>query len=326
MTENTPYITVLRQNTHGLPTEQYANELRDRLPDTAIQVARTPAEEHELISETTVVSGTRIRESLLENAKNLRLFAGAAAGYDHLPLEQMQEMGVAVTNASGIHAPNIAEQVLGYLLSFTRRLHEGQRRTERGEWRHYQAYELKDSTVTIIGLGAIGTAVTQRLKGFEVDTIGIRYTPDKGGPTDEVIGFESDAIHRALADSDHVVLAAPLSDTTRGLIGEEEFKTLSPHATLINVGRGQIVNTDALVGALQSNGIRAAALDVTDPEPLPSDHPLWTLENAFITPHNAGHSPQHWSRLADIVAGNVRTLRETGTDEKLENLVQSSGQ
>jgi phosphoglycerate dehydrogenase-like enzyme len=148
--------------------------------------------------------------------------------------------------------------------------------------------------------------------------------PDKGGPTDEVIGFESDAIHRALADSDHVVVAAPLSDTTRGLIGKQELETLLPHATLNNVGRGQIVDTDALVEALQSSGIRAAALDVTDPEPLPGSHPLWKLENALITPHNAGHSPQHWSRLADIVASNVRTLRESQPDEELVNLVQSS--
>lgn len=120
---------------------------------------------------------------------------------------------------------------------FTRRLDGGQHRTERGEWRHYQAYELKDSTFTIIGLGAIGIAVTQRLEEFDVDTIGVRYTPDKGGLTDEVIGFVLDAIYRALADSDHIIVAAPLSDTTRGLIGEKELKTLPLHATLIKVGR-----------------------------------------------------------------------------------------
>lgn len=182
MTESAPDITILRHNPHGLSTETYASELQERLPDTTIQVARTPAEEQELIAKTAVVSGTRIEEPLLEKAEQLRLFAGVAAGYDHLPLEQMREMGGAVTNASGIHAPNIAEQVLGYLLMFTRRLHEGQRRTERGEWRHYQAYELKDSTISIIGLGAIGTAVTQRLAGFDVDTIGVRYTPSCSRP------------------------------------------------------------------------------------------------------------------------------------------------
>jgi phosphoglycerate dehydrogenase-like enzyme len=176
MIESAPDITKLRHNPHGLSTGTYASELLERLPDATIQVARTPAEEQELIAKTAVVSGTRIEEPLLKKAEQLRLFAGVAAGYDHLPLEQMREMGVAATNASGIHAPNIAEQVLGYLLMFTRRLHEGQHRTERGEWRHYQAYELKDSTITIIGLGAIGTAVTQHLAGFDIDTTGVCYT------------------------------------------------------------------------------------------------------------------------------------------------------
>jgi len=92
---------------------------------------------------------------------------------------------------------------------------------------------------------------------------------------------------------------------------------------VINVGRGQIIDTEALVAALRQNQIDGAALDVTDPEPLPADHPLWGFENVLITPHNAGHSPKHWDRLADIVAENVTTLAETGDEASLRNLVQS---
>ena len=209
------------------------------------------------------------------------------------------------------------------MLVFARRLHEAWRRKQNAEWRHFQSAEFTDSTVTVIGLGAIGQAIVQRLAGFEVETVGIRYTPSKGGPTDEVYGFEPDAIHRALARSDYVVVACPLTDVTRGLLGEAEFATMPPDAVVVNVARGGVIDTDALVAALQSGAIRGAALDVTDPEPLPGDHPLWTLENCLITPHNGGYTPKYWDRLADIVAGNVDRL---DADTPLVNEVDVPGE
>lgn len=313
-----PDVLVLRGGAHGIPAEEYRDELRARLPDHRIALARTPHQERELIRTARIVSTVDIDDELLKQAEQLELFAGVAAGYGHLPLETFAEMGVTATTASGIHAPNIAEQVLGYLLTMTRRLREGWRRQQRHEWRHYQAGEFKDSTVTVIGLGAIGQAIVQRLSGFEVDTIGVRYTPEKGGPTDEVIGFEPDAVHDALARTDHLVIASPLTETTRGLIDADAFETLPPDATLTNIGRGPIVETDALITAIQKSQIGDVALDVTDPEPLPPDHVLWQFENVMITPHNAGHSPKHWPRLADIVARNVRAL---DTGDELENVV-----
>jgi phosphoglycerate dehydrogenase-like enzyme len=234
----------------------------------------------------------------------------------------MAEREVTVTNAAGVHGPNMAEHVIGWLLTFARRHHEGWRRQQRREWRRYKAFgELQDSTVTVVGLGAIGTAIVTRLEGFGVDTIGVRYTPEKGGPTDEVIGFDEDALHDALARTDYLVLCCPLTETTRGLIGRDEFGTLPPDAVLVNVGRGKLVDTDALLWALRGQHLRSAALDVTDPEPLPEDHPLWRLENVLITPHNAGHTPEYFERLADIVAEAVRTAEETGEWADLPNQV-----
>ncbi|MCD2204551.1 D-2-hydroxyacid dehydrogenase [Halobacterium sp. KA-6] len=323
MNENTPDVLVLRSNTHGLHARDYADLLADRLPNHDVQLATTSVEERELIEHATVVSGVDIDPELLEHAKDLQLFAGIAAGYNHLPLDTFDERGIAVTNASGIHAPNIAEQVAGYILTFSRQLREGQEREQRNEWRHYQAEELMGSTVTVVGLGSIGSAVAERLSAFKVETIGVRYTPEKGGPTDEVIGFDQADFEQALAQTDYLIIAAPLTDTTRGLLSEEEFTTLPSDARVINVGRGKIIDTDALVTAIQKNQIDGAALDVTDPEPLPADHPLWDFENVIITPHNAGHSPKHWDRLADIVAENVTQLSETDRDNSLKNLVQS---
>ncbi|MFC4541959.1 D-2-hydroxyacid dehydrogenase [Halosolutus amylolyticus] len=314
-------VLVLRKGTHGTPVERYAEALRDRLPDLTVGLARTPGEEREAIETASFVTGMTLDEDLLAAADNLDVFACAYAGTGHLPLDGLADRGVAVTNASGVHGPNIGEHVLGAILHFTRRFHVAERRQRRREWRHYQAHELQGSTVTIVGLGAIGRAVCDRLDPFGVDTIGVRYSPEKGGPTDDVIGFDEEAFHAALARTDYLVLACPLTETTRGLIDRAAFQTLDPNAVLVNIARGPVVETDALVDALRSNWIRGASLDVTDPEPLPEEHPLWNFGNVQITPHNAGHTPKYYDRLADIVATNARRFTEEGSDADLENQV-----
>ena len=315
-----PDIVVLREGTEGLSMGSYAETLRERLPDHEVAHARTPAEERDLVANARVVTGITVDEDRIPAADRLELFACTFAGTDHVPVDALVEHGVAVTNAGGIHAPGIAEATVGNMLVFARRLHAGWRRKSNAEWRHFQSFEFADSTVAVIGLGSIGQHVVERLRGFDVETIGVRYTPSKGGPTDEVVGFEPDAVHDALARSDYVVLACPLTDRTRELIGGDELATLPPHAVLVNAARGGIVDTDALVSALRTGGIRGAALDVTDPEPLPADHPLWDLENCLITPHTGGHTPKHWDRLAAVVADNVAAL-DAGAD--LRNLVAS---
>ena len=323
MTESATTIVVFRDTTHGLPAREYAAELRERLPDCEVRLARTPHEEREYVAGADVATGEDIDQDVLAAGADLQLFACSWAGTEHLPLDALRERDVAVTNAAGIHAPNIAETVLGFVLTFARRLHEGWRRTQKREWRHFQGYELQGSTVTVVGMGSIGTATLRRLEGFGVETVGVRHSPEKGGPADEVVSYDERAVHEAFARSEYVVLACPLTETTRGLVDEAAFRTLPPEAVLVNVGRGKVVDTGALTAALEGQSIRGAALDVVDPEPLPVDHPLWRFENVLVTPHNAGHSPQHWPRLADLLAENVHRLRESETAE-LENEVLAS--
>ncbi|TQQ82945.1 D-2-hydroxyacid dehydrogenase [Halonotius terrestris] len=307
-----PRIAVLRQNIHGLSADDYGAALRDRLPDAEISVARTPAEERDLLDSAPIATGFSLSEAQIERASTLDLFACVYAGVGHLPLDSFEDHGITVTNASGVHGPNIAEYVIGAILSHVRRFKRAWRQQQRGTWQSYPARELQDSTVTVVGLGAIGTAVVDRLEPFGVDTIGVRYTPSKGGPTDEVFGF--DEIHDALAETDYLVLACPLTDETRKLIDSDALLTLPTHAVLVNIARGGVVDTDNLVSALQANRIGGATLDVTDPEPLPEDHPLWDFENVSITPHNAGHTPKYYERTADILAGNVERYRDGDTD------------
>jgi phosphoglycerate dehydrogenase-like enzyme len=313
-------ILVLNTSAHGIPSSRCADRLRDRLTDYDVHVAESPSDERAMIPDAEVVVGGSLSEELLAAAESLELFACSSAGVGHLDLEDFRERDIAVTNASGVHGPNMAEHVIGWLLMITRRLDEGIRRQQRREWRHFRAMgELKGSRVCVVGLGAIGQAIVQRLDGFDVETVGVRYTPEKGGPTDEVYGF--DDIEDALVGTDYLVLACPLTDTTHGLIGEVELGTLPPDAVLVNVGRGPIVDTDALVSALRWNKLHAAALDVTDPEPLPEDHELWTFENVFITPHNSGHTPHYWERVADILVRNLERVAEQGGYENIENRV-----
>jgi phosphoglycerate dehydrogenase-like enzyme len=137
--------------------------------------------------------------------------------------------------------------------------------------------------------------------------------------------FGYDAIHEALARTDYLVVACPLTDTTEGLIGEAEFATLPTDAIVVNVARGAVIETEALVAAVRRNGLHAAALDVTDPEPLPADHPLYSFENVLVTPHVSGHTEEYWTRLADILARNVERIEETGSFDGLENQVVGGG-
>lgn len=155
MTDTDPDVVVLRKDIHGMPVSGYANALRERLPEYEIGLAETPNEERELVENTPVIAGTTIDESVLDHAENLRLFACSYAGYGHLPMDTFEERGVHVTTASGVHGPNIAEHVLGFILALCRRHHEGWRRQQRREWRAYPTRELAGSVVTIVGLDAL---------------------------------------------------------------------------------------------------------------------------------------------------------------------------
>ena len=312
-------ILVRRGTVHGMSMADYVAVLRERLPEATIERPATAREALTAIETAEVVTGGDLSAEELERAEKLRYFACSSAGYEHLPLDALADADVAVTNAAGVHGPNVAEYVLGALLSFERDFFEARHRQQRREWRSYRAGELAGSRVVVVGMGAIGQAIVERLQGFDVETVGVRYSPSKDTPTDAVYAY--DEIEEATADADALALACPLSQETRGLVGREVFANLDPDATVVNVARGPVVDTEALVRALRTNAIGAVALDVSDPEPLPEDHVLWGFDNVLITPHNAGHTPAYFDRLADIVAENVERANETGQYRDLRNQI-----
>ncbi|PCR89016.1 D-2-hydroxyacid dehydrogenase [Natrinema ejinorense] len=313
-------IVVLRGSIHGDSATEYAKILQSRTDDVCVEYAHTPREEERLLSDASVATGTTITEATLEHAHDLRLFACATAGIDHLPLTELRSQGVAVTTGSGIHQPNVAEHVLDVLLTLVRRTTTAWRQQQQHQWQAYRPWgTLAGSTATIVGLGPIGKSIVKRLTALDVRTIGVRYSPEKGGPADDVIGFDEPAFHDALSRSDAVILACPLREETDGLIGRAEIRTLPSSAIVVNVARGEILETDALTAALRRRALRGAALDVTDPEPLSADHPLWDFENVIITPHIAGFDPEYWDQRAEILQENIRRIRETGRYSDLEN-------
>ncbi|MES3517940.1 MAG: D-2-hydroxyacid dehydrogenase [Natronomonas sp.] len=310
-------LLVLRDDIHAQSSERLAALLREQLPEHTVNRAGTPAAERELIETADVAVGLRIDDRLLEAAEELEVFACAYAGYGHLPLAALDAAGVRVTTAAGVHTIPAAEHAVGMALTLSRKIDESIRAEE---WNHQIPRELAGSTATIVGLGAIGASIAERLDAFGVHTIGIRRRPAKGGPTDEVLG--PGELHDALGRSSLVILCCPLTEDTRGLVSTEEFVTMPPEAHLVNVARGQVVDTDALLSALQRDVIEAAALDVTDPEPLPQEHPLWDRSDAIVTPHVAGSTAKYYDRLAEIVTENVGRL-EAG--QRLRNEVEIEG-
>ena len=315
-------VTILVRNKtmHDLPASKGVALLRERFPEHTVKFAASPTTEKDLLPDADIIVGESFPRELLDEAVSLKLYQTVTAGVGYLDLDAFAERDIAVTNAGGVHGSNMAEHVLGWFLMFSRRLHEGIRRQERNEWRHFGSFrELNGSRVGIIGLGPIGQTIVARLEGFDVETVGVRYTPSKGGPTDEVYGF--DELHEALVGTNYLALACPLTETTEQLLSYDEFDTLPHDAIVVNVGRGKVIDTDALLHALQQNIIHGAALDVTDPEPLPPTHPLWSLGNCLITPHTAGHTPFYWERIADIIEVNLERIKSTGSYSDLKNQV-----
>ena len=230
----------------------------------------------------------------------MRWVQSSSAGNENLIRAGLVDGKRLWTSAAGVYARPIAEHALGLLLAAARNVHAYARARS---WHGLEARMLGESTVGVVGAGGIGSAVIAHLDALGARTIaitrsgrGVTRASDFGGP---------ELLPRLLASSDFMVLSAPLTPETRRLIDEHALEQMQPHAWVVNVARGELVDTDALVAALRAGRIGGAALDTVDPEPLPDGHPLWGLSNTILTPHAAA-TPREWQRLfAERVAENV---------------------
>lgn len=230
-----------------------------------------------------------------------------SAGYETLVVNGVPAR-VEVTNAGSVWSPIVAEHTLGLMLAVARRLPRVLRAQGRAAWDGTIRQDmgmLIDSHLVIVGMGSIGGELARRARAFGMRITGVSRSGRPHPDADEVLTVAR--LHEALGRADFVACAVPGSPATDKLIGERELAACPPRAALVNVGRGSVVDTEALVRALQSGALAGAALDVTEPEPLPDGHPLWRLPNAIVSPHLGGAAPEpYYERLARHVAANVR--------------------
>lgn len=253
----------------------------------------------------------------LEPVKRLsgvRVVQALTAGYDHLlPL---LPGGVTVCNARGLHDAGTAEHALGLILAAQRELPRWTRAQDAGRWEHAHTKSLADSRVLIVGYGSIGAALDARLAACEAETIRVARSPR---PEDRVHGVsELDVL---LPGADVVVLVTPLTEETRSLLDTRRLALLPDDALVVNVGRGPVLDTAAMLAEASSGRLRAA-LDVTDPEPLPEGHPLWQCPGVFITPHVAGGAADFYPKAANFIAAQVRAF---AAGKPLRNVVSAPG-
>lgn len=228
---------------------------------------------------------------------SLRVLQLLSAGYEHV-LPFLPD-GVTLCNARGVHDASTAELALTLMLSSLRGIPEFVLGQQQGQWVHGERPALADKTVLILGYGSIGSAIERRLLPFETRVVRVATRPR---PDDDVHGV--DELPDLLPTVDIVVVITPLTPATRQLVDAKFLAAMRDGALLVNVARGGIVDTDALVAELQSGRLRAA-LDVTDPEPLPPDHPLWHAPGALISPHVGGNTSAFLPRAQRMVHAQV---------------------
>lgn len=234
------------------------------------------------------------------------------SGYDDFPLDAYEDEGITVTNSTGIAGDLVAESALGLLLTLAKGLHRYRDRQRDADWRRLpwqRPFELGAESACVVGLGAIGASVASRAAALGMDVWGVDVRPVSALGLDRV--YDVSRIQDAITDARFVVLTAPLNESTRGLVGTEELAAMRDDAYLVNVSRGELVDQDALLAALESDEVAGAALDVFEREPLPAASRLWEMDEVVVTPHAAAQSTSYGAKVAELVATNARCV---GTD------------
>jgi glyoxylate reductase len=249
----------------------------------------------------------RIDAELLDSAPRLKVVSNMAVGYDNVDVNAATQRRIPVGNTPDVLTETTADLTFALLLSAARRLPEGERYVHAGQWKQWSpslllGRDVYGATLGIVGFGRIGQAVARRAKGF-----GMRVLYHGGGNADVAheIGAEERSLEDLLRDSDFVSLHVPMKPETRHLMSTPQFALMKTTAILINVARGAVVDSVALYTALRSKRIFAAALDVTDPEPIPADDPLLTLDNCLIVPHVGSATVTTRERMALLAADNA---------------------
>lgn len=266
----------------------------------------------EEIIDTDVFVGWALRPEQFVAAARLKWIHSPAAAVHQLMYPELINSRVIVTNAREIHGPVVAEHALALVLALAKRLPQSMHYQFKKEWAqeklwygHPRPREIAGATVAVIGMGSIGREFTSRAKAMGMRVLAVRENPGKGtSGADEVYG--TDQLDQVLPQADYVLLCTPVTPTTTHLMNQARIAMMKPDASLLNVGRGPLVDEAALIEALRNRRIAGAALDVFDEEPLPSDSPFWELDNLLITPHTAAVTEKLWERHYQLIKENLQ--------------------
>jgi phosphoglycerate dehydrogenase-like enzyme len=283
-------------------------DLRRRFPEIVFMQAASDDAMVDLIPPAEVAFTSRLTARALEAAPALRWVHSPAAGVGSMLFPAMKLSDVLVTNSRGMNAGAVAEHALMLALALARRLPDAVRAQDARRWISNELSGLpmlRGRTLGIVGLGAIGCELARMASALGMVVIGTRRETDAPVPEGVTEALEPGALPDLLARADVVVLAAPLTEDTRGLIGAHELGLMKPSAWLINVARGKLIREPALVDALAAGVIAAAALDVVEHEPLAPSSPLWGMPNVVITPHVGGFREDYWEAATQLFAENL---------------------
>lgn len=249
-----------------------------------------------------------IDAEVITAGERLRVISQYAVGVDNVDLKAATAQRLPVGHTPGVLTDATADMAFALLMTAARRIPEGIEKVRSGRWRTWEPLGLLGAdvwraTLGIVGLGRIGTAVARRAQGFEMQVL--YHDPDRRPDLEAELGLEYANLNDLLAQADFVSLHCPLTSETHHLIGEQELRRMKPAAVLVNTARGPVVDINALARALREGWIAAAALDVTDPEPIPACHPLVTLPNCVVVPHIASATVKARERMAVMAAENL---------------------
>lgn len=312
--------SVYSDPTWTLPVSE-VERLRRAFPEWTIVDA--PSREARLreIADADVAFVSQLQPDEFAAAPRLRWIQSPAAGVASLLYPALRDSRVILTNARGIHGDAMAEHVIGLAIVLFRQIHVAVRNQGRHDFHKppQSAFRmLRGHVCGVVGLGSIGTAVAERAAALGMDVIALRRRISEPRPACVSAIYPPSELATLLGRSDVVVLTAPLTGDTRGLVGAAELRQMRPGAVLVNVARGKLVKEAELAAELSRGTIAGAALDVFDHEPLSPDSPLWDLPNVVITPHTSAFRDDYWTLAVDLFASNLRRF-ERG--EALANLV-----
>jgi phosphoglycerate dehydrogenase-like enzyme len=291
----------------------FPRELQEEFPELHT-VHRTNYDEIEdNLVDAEIIFTISLRPEQFEGARKLRWIHAPTAAVHQFLFPELVNSKVILTNSSEVHGPVVAEHVVALILALARKIPQAARFQEKREWGQDATWnvgvhprEIAGATLGLIGLGSIGCAVARAASALGMRVIAVREHVERQRPNGVSQVFGTDQLERLLAQSDFVVIAAPLTPATDKLINPERLALMKPDAYLINVGRGAQVDEAALAEALRNRKIAGAALDVFEQEPLPNESPLWNLDSLLITPHTAGLTEKLWHRHYELFSGNIR--------------------